>query len=118
VGVGTVNTYRRCQLTELTEAEIVKAMGPFSYGKGTDRTIGLLVYTLAHGLLEINAGFRTGGTLTMILRDMGMISGRSGNITKKGRAFLFDCFTVSVPTYRPSPLKVAGVEDASGVKTV
>jgi hypothetical protein len=95
-------TIRCRQLTEFPEAEIIRAMGPYSYGKGVERTTEQLVGTLARGLLQIAAGFHVGGTLTMILRDIGFITPGRGTLTRAGREFMFDCYNGSRTTYVPA----------------
>jgi len=82
-----------------TEAEIVKGMGRFSYGKGIERTLPLLVDTMARGLLEIGYGYRTGGALTSALIDMGLITPKHHTITSAGRKFLYYCYCQSSVTY-------------------
>lgn len=45
---------------------------------------------VCEGLVQIAAGFRTGGTVTSILKDMGLIGKKSGNLTNLGRSLLWD----------------------------
>lgn len=89
----------RLVLTSITAKEIAAGFAYYRFGANTEPTVELMVKLMAHALLQITAGMRTGGTLTMIMRDLGLLGVRSGKLTKRGREFLFDCFDRCTPSY-------------------
>ena len=72
------------RFTKITTEDIKQAA---RYGRFGDEGP---VQVVCHGLLQIAGGFRTGGTVTSILKDMKLIGIRSGEPTKLGRLFLYD----------------------------
>lgn len=72
------------RFTKITAEDIKQAA---KYGRfGDDGP----VQVVCHGLLQIAGGFRTGGTVTSILKDMKLIGIKSGEPTKLGKLFLYD----------------------------
>ncbi len=67
-------------------AEMVRAAAHYGrFGDGNDPA-----QVVCDGLVQIAGGFRTGFTVTSILKDMGLVGMRSGELTKKGKLFLYD----------------------------
>lgn len=98
-----VNGSSRLILTSITSKEIEAGFAFYRFGSNVEPTVELMVRLMAHALLQITAGMRTGGTLTMIMRDLGLLGARSGKLTKRGREFLFDCFDRCDPSYPVAP---------------
>ena len=71
----------RYPLPIVGDFEILKAFDNTNFGNRCHR--GLLV----QGVLKVNAGYRTGYTLEIIMKELGLM-GKSG-ITRKGNQFVF-----------------------------
>jgi len=54
---------------------------------------------LAASILEVQAGYHIGYTITCILQEMGLLSPKR-NITKKGRAFLWFEYSKALPKWK------------------
>ncbi len=89
-----IKTMQAYQFSGVTEAEILAAFGASNFG---DRSTPPAI--LAHGILQISAGFRTGGTLMAIMVHLGLVT-RTYRTTKRGRLYAFDFYD---DTRKPKP---------------
>jgi hypothetical protein len=71
--------------TNVTDEEIEKAFTNTNFGNRDHRKL------IEQGILKLQGGYISGHTLTVIMRELGLISEKS-NVLKKGRRFIFSAF--------------------------
>jgi len=69
----------------IEDKEIEKAFENTNFGPNDNRKLA------AQGLLKQLAGWRSGYTLTCIMKELGFVN-RNGDISKKGKMFLYEEF--------------------------
>ena len=72
-------------MTMISNEEIEEVFANTNFGNRNHRKL------LEQGVLKIQAGYRSGHTLTTIMQKLGLISIKH-TILKKGRKFLFEAF--------------------------
>jgi len=69
----------------LTDSEIEEAFSNTDFGTRDFRRL------LEQGVLKSQAGYRSGHTLTEIMKSLGLI-GKNDKVLKKGRGLIFEAF--------------------------
>ncbi|TXH13247.1 MAG: hypothetical protein E6R03_11655 [Hyphomicrobiaceae bacterium] len=75
----------RRQTGEITTNELTVAFRCTNFGTADHRKL------LAHSVLKVLAGYECGSTITVIMRNLDLIT-KSGTVTAKGRMFLWKHF--------------------------
>jgi len=70
---------------KITDEEIVASFAGTTFGQRDHRRL------VEQGVLKKQAGYRSGYTLETIMCELGLVT-QNGNITKKGRGFIYNAF--------------------------